>query len=58
MNKQSCRPFRNCHPRKGVMVALVGFMLVVIFGTIAFVSDLGHVIVIRTTLGAAADAAA
>lgn len=40
------------------MVALVGFMLVVIFGTIAFVSDLGNIIVVRTTLGAAADAAA
>jgi hypothetical protein len=58
MTKQSRRPNRYTHPRKGVMVALVCFMLVVIFGTIAFVSDLGNIIVIRTTLGASADAAA
>ena len=40
------------------MVALVGFMLVVLMGTIAFVGDIGNVIVVKTTLGAAADAAA
>ena len=58
MNKQPRRLNRNRPARKGVMIALVGFMLVVIIGTIAFVGDLGNVIVVRTTLGAAADAAA
>ncbi len=40
------------------MIALIGFMLVILMGTIAFVADLGNVIVVKTTLGAAADAAA
>jgi hypothetical protein len=58
MKTQLRRPIGKRHSRNGVMVALVGFLLVVIFGTIAFVADLGNVIVIRTTLGASADAAA
>jgi hypothetical protein len=58
MKTQLRRPIGKRHSRNGVMVALVGFMLVVIFGTIAFVADLGNVIVVRTTLGASADAAA
>jgi len=49
---------RNKHVRRGVMIALVGFMLVILFGMVAFVADLGNVIVVKTTLGAAADAAA
>jgi hypothetical protein len=44
--------------RRGTMVPLVGFMLVMLFGVIAFVADLGHVIVVKSTLGAAADSAA
>lgn len=44
--------------RQGGIVALVAFMLVMAIGTVAFVSDVGHVIVVKTTLGAAADAAA
>ena len=49
---------RNRFTRRGVMIALVGFMLVFLVGTVAFVADLGNVIVVKTTLGAAADAAA
>lgn len=44
--------------RRGVMIPLLGFSLVILFGVIAFVADIGNVIVVRTTLGVAADAAA
>jgi len=44
--------------RKGALVPLVGFMLVIIFGMCSFVADTGNLIVVKTTLGAAADAAA
>jgi hypothetical protein len=40
------------------MAPLFAFMLVMIFGMIAFVADLGNLIVVKTTLGASADAAA
>jgi hypothetical protein len=51
--KQQCR-----NTRRGIMIPLIGFSLVVLFSVVAFVSDIGNVIVVRTTLGAAADAAA
>jgi hypothetical protein len=58
MNSRILSKQRHLLGRRGVMVPLVGFMLVIVFGVIAFVADIGNVIVVRTTLGAAADAAA
>lgn len=49
---------RRNRTRRGVIVAMFGFMLVMLFGMCAFVADIGNVIQVKTTLGAAADAAA
>lgn len=49
---------RNRSRRRGAFVVLMCVMLVVVFAMISFVVDLGNVIVNKTTLGAAADAAA
>ena len=58
MNAFKFRKQQSDDQRTGTIVPLVGFMLVMIFGICAFVADAGNVIVVRTTLGAAADAAA
>lgn len=44
--------------RRGAVVPMFAFMLVGLFGTIAFVADVGNLVVVRSTLSAAADAAA
>lgn len=44
--------------RRGAIIVLTSVLLVVVFVVIAFVADLGNVIVTKSKLGAAADAAA
>src|SRR5262245_18077646 len=51
MNLRTHSLRRKKPARRGVMIAFIGFMLVVLLGTIAFVGDLGNVIVVKTTLG-------
>jgi hypothetical protein len=45
-------------PRRGAITPLTAFMLVFLIGMVSFVVDLGWVVVVRTELQAAADAAA
>lgn len=55
------KPFRsssNRESRHGTVLPLVAFMLIAIFGVVAFVADTGRIVVVKSTLGAAADAAA
>jgi len=57
-SKHAIRMLRKKHPRRAVTLLLACFLMVAALGMVAFALDIGYIVLVRTQLQAAADAAA